>query len=220
MKVKEMQKHDRPREKLERYGIQKLSDHELLAILLGSGVQGVNVVELAKKIMKLIVTVGTERLNLESLTEIRGLGQAKASQILAALEFGRRTYARVPEVIVTAEKVFELCADIRDSKREHFVAFYLDTRNALIAREVISIGTLDASLVHPREVFEPGLRHGAASVLVAHNHPSGITDPSDEDIHVTLRLGEAGQILGIDLIDHIIVGKTNFLSFRQRKVKF
>jgi DNA repair protein RadC len=220
MKVKEMQKHDRPREKLERYGIQKLADHELLAILLGSGVQGTNVVELAKKIMKLIGSVGLEHVSVESLIKINGLGQAKASQILAALEFGRRTYTGAPEVILTPEKVFELCADIRDSKREHFVVFYLNTHNALIAREIISVGTLDASLVHPREVFEPALRHGAASVLVAHNHPSKDPTPSEEDIQVTQRLTEAAKIMGIDLIDHIIVTGSNFLSFQERKVKF
>lgn len=208
MKVKDLSKYARPREKLERYGVGKLHDHELLAIVLGSGIKGTNVVELAKKIVKKVETVGLEKLTLDDLTSIKGLGTVKAGQVFAALEFGRRQYAPHDEVIITPEKVFELCADIRTSRKEHFVAFYLNSRGALIARELISIGTLDASLVHPREVFEPALRHGAASIVVAHNHPSGNHEPSAADHDVTVRLKRVGDHLGVPILQHVIITQT------------
>lgn len=206
MKMKDVAKYERPREKLERYGIGKLSDHELLAIVLGSGIKGVNVVELSKRIVKVVKKIGLENLSIKHLMEVKGLGNIKAGQVLAALEFGRRQYA-TEEVIVTPEKVFELCEDIRGSRKEHFVAFYLNSRGVLIEREIISIGILDASLVHPREVFEPALRHGAAAIIVAHNHPSGSHEPSAADHDVTNRLKEAGRMLGVELYQHIVVTK-------------
>ena len=212
MKMEDVPKLDRPREKLERYGPLRLGDYELISVLLGSGVKGMNITQLSKKIVKFIDKKGFKNVTLEDLTEIHGLGKAKAGQIIAALDYGRRIYAKEPQVIITPEKVFELCEDIRDSKREHFVVFYLNSRNVSIAREIISVGTLDASLVHPREVFEPAIRHNAARVLVAHNHPSGESDPSDEDILITDRLREAGKLIGIELVDHVIVTKGSYRS--------
>ncbi len=209
-KVKDLSKYDRPREKLAKYGMVKLADHELLAIVLGSGIKGTNVIQLAKKIVKLVKETGLEKITLDDLKEVRGLGFAKAAQIISALEFGRRQFVKTPEIIMTPEKVFELSADFRASKKEHFVAFYLDSRNALIAREVISIGILNASIVHPREVFEPALRLGAASIIVAHNHPSGDVTPSNEDFEVTKRLKEAAKLLGIHLQNHLIVTKDTY----------
>lgn len=212
MKLKEIQKIERPREKLDHYGAQKLDDHELIAILLGSGVQGTNVLELSKKIVKLIRKVGIEGITVELLIEIHGLGKIKAGQIIAALEYGRRAHTEAQEIVLTPEKVFDLCSDIRDSKREHFVAFYLNSRNALIAREVISIGILDASLVHPREVFEPALRHSAARVCLVHNHPSGSLSPSSNDELLTEQLVQAGKLMGIQVVDHLILTKTHYNS--------
>lgn len=208
MKIKDLQKHDRPREKLERYGAGRLSEQELLALLLGSGIKGVNAVQLANKIQKLVEKEGSD-ITLEKLLEIKGLGKVKAGIILAAFEYGKRNFSKIPEVIITPDKVFELCSDIRDSRREHFVAFYLSSRNSLVSREIISVGTLDMSVVHPREVFEPALRHSAAGVIVVHNHPSGDCDPSDDDILITKRLRQAGELMGIKVLDHIIIsGKT------------
>lgn len=212
MKLKEIQKIERPREKLDHYGAQKLDDHELIAILLGSGVQGTNVLELSKKIVKLIRKVGIKGITVELLIEIHGLGKIKAGQIIAALEYGRRAHTEAQEIVLTPEKVFDLCSDIRDSKREHFVAFYLNSRNALIAREVISIGILDASLVHPREVFEPALRHSAARVCLVHNHPSGSLSPSSNDELLTEQLVQAGKLMGIQVVDHLILTKTHYNS--------
>ena len=216
MKIKELAKVDRPREKLEKYGPEKLATAELLAVLLGSGIKGLNVVELSRKIVKLIAKNGTEKIKLEDLLKEKGLGKAKALQIIAALEFGKRMYPDKKPEILTPEDVWKLCGDFRGSKKEHFAAFYLDTQNKLIERQIISIGTLNASLVHPREVFEPAIALHAASVIVCHNHPSGDADPSSDDLAITKRLAEAGKILGIGLTDHIISTANEFASFKNK----
>ncbi|HOI96883.1 MAG TPA: DNA repair protein RadC [Candidatus Pacearchaeota archaeon] len=216
MKIKDLAKVDRPREKLEKYGPEKLATAELLAVLLGSGIKGLNVVELSRKIVKLIAKNGTEKIKLEDLLKEKGLGKAKALQIIAALEFGKRMYPDKKPEILTPEDVWKLCGDFRGSKKEHFAAFYLDTQNKLIERQIISIGTLNASLVHPREVFEPAIALHAASVIVCHNHPSGNADPSSDDLAITKRLAEAGKILGIGLTDHIISTANEFVSFKNK----
>jgi DNA repair protein RadC len=215
MKIKELSKVDLPREKLEKYGVQKLADHELLALLLGSGIQGTNVLELSKKILKTIKKIGRHKITLRDLLEIGGLGPAKAAQVIAVLELGSRLSAGAPDVL-SPEDVWKFCADIRDSKKEHFLAFYLDTQQRLIERQIVFIGTLNATLVHPREIFEPAVALHAASIVVAHNHPSGDLSPSAEDREVTKRLAAAGDILGIDLIDHIIVSSRGWVSFDQK----
>ena len=203
--IKDIPKVDMPREKLEKYGPEKLTDSELLALLLGSGIKGLNVLQLAKKILKLIEKVGVEKITLKTLLEEKGLGKAKASQIIAVLALGKRLQNQTKPEILTPQDVWKLCVDFRESKREHFVAFYLDTQGRVIERQIISIGTLDTSLVHPREVFEPAVSLRAASIIVAHNHPSGKLEASREDVEITKQLVAAGKILGIQIIDHIIV---------------
>lgn len=215
-KIKDIHKVDLPREKLEKYGTAKLADHELLAILFGSGIKGLNVIELSKKILKHIRKDGAEHVTLDNLLKERGLGKAKALQVIALLELGKRLQSEEKQEILSAKDAWTLCSDIRASKREHFVAFYLDTRGTLIDRQVVSVGTLDASLVHPREVFEPAVSLHASSIIVAHNHPSGNLEPSAEDREVTDRLSRAGKILGIRLLDHVIVTKDNFVSMKDR----
>lgn len=216
MKMKDFSKVDLPREKLEKYGPKKLSDSELLAILLGSGIEGKNVLTLSKEILTKIKKLGTANVDKKALEKIRGLGKTKTSQILAVIELGKRLNPENMIEILTAKDIWNCCADFRESKREHFVAFYLDTQNRLIERQIISIGTLNASLVHPREIFELALKNSAASVIFAHNHPSGEVGPSDEDEKITKRLVEAGKLLGIEVADHVIVAKTNYLSFQQK----
>ncbi|MBX2866909.1 DNA repair protein RadC [Candidatus Kaiserbacteria bacterium] len=203
MKIQDAPKYTRPREKLARYGIGKLNDEELLATILGSGMRGTNVVQLSRKILKRVDQ--EESVDLKTLSKIKGLGEVKAGKVLAVLELGKRRYATRPHIVLTPEEVFIQCKDIRESRREHFVAFYVNSRGVLIARETISIGTLTASLVHPREVFEPALRHGAVGIVVAHNHPSGDCTPSEDDELVTEHLKEVGELLGIELLDHVIV---------------
>ncbi|UMX47412.1 MAG: DNA repair protein RadC [Candidatus Nealsonbacteria bacterium DGGOD1a] len=218
MKIKDLTKVDRPREKLEKYGTAKLADYELLAILLGSGIKGLNVIALSKRILKLIDKVGIDKITLENLLKERGLGKAKAMQVISALEFGKRINSGEKPEILTAEDVWKLCGDFRGSKKEHFAAFYLDTQSKLIERQIISIGTLNASLVHPREVFEPAVGLHAANIIVAHNHPSGVLEPSGDDLAITKRLSESGKIMGIALIDHIIIANAKFSSFKNKNL--
>lgn len=213
MKIKDLPKIELPREKLEKYGPKKLFNHELLAILLGSGVEGLNVLELSKKILKAIRQEGRHRITLEGLRDIRGLGIAKACQIVAFLELGARLNDDTKPEILSPADIWKLCSDIRESKKEHFVAFYLDTQSRLIERQIISIGTLNASAVHPREVFEPAITLHAASVIVAHNHPSESLEPSDSDRELTRNLKQSGEMLGIPLESHIIVTKRSFVDF-------
>jgi DNA repair protein RadC len=202
-----------PREKLEKYGPKKLLDYELLAILLGSGVEGLNVLELSKKILKTIQSEGRAHITLDRLKQIHGLGTAKACQIIALLELGARLNDETLSEILSATDIWKLCSDIRESKKEHFVAFYLDTQSRLIERQIISIGTLNASIVHPREVFEPAITFHAASIIVAHNHPSESLEPSDADRLLTRNIKQSGEMLGIPLESHIIVTKRSFVDF-------
>lgn len=219
MKMRDVPRIERPREKLAKYGAGRLADAELLAILLGSGTQGTNVVELSKKILRGFGEAKLGDASVKDLEKIRGLGSAKASQIVASLELGRRLLKeKKAALILSPEDVWNELRDIRDHRKEHFVVFYLDTRNQEIKREIISVGTLNASLVHPREVFEPAVRNLAAQIIIAHNHPSDNTDPSEEDIVLTKRLCEAGRILDIEIVDHVIVSKSGYLSFKEKKL--
>lgn len=200
---------------METYGAEKLSDAELLAILLRVGTKDCNVIKLAQKILKKFPKEKLLAASIEQLSAIHGLGKVKASEIIACLELGKRLLKdKKSTLIISPKDVWENLKDIRDHKKEHFVVFYLDTRNQEIQREIISIGTLNASLIHPREVFEPAVRYCAAQILISHNHPSGDSTPSGDDIEVTRRLIDAGKILGIEIIDHIIVSKNAFISLK------
>lgn len=216
MKIKDLAKVDRPREKLEKYGPEKLNDAELLAVLLGSGIKGLNVVELSRRIVKLIAKTGANKVKPEELLKEKGLGKTKALQVIAALEFGKRMNMEKKLEILTPDDVWKLCADFRNSKKEHFAAFYLDTQNKLIERQIISIGTLNASLVHPREVFEPAVALHAAGIIIVHNHPSGNVGHSGDDIAITKRLVESGKIMGIEICDHVIVSAAGFASLKEK----
>lgn len=218
-KIKDLPKIDRPREKLEKYGPEQLSNSELLAILLRTGSKGINVVELSKRILSKFSGSGLSKTNVRELKNTFGLGSAKACEIVACFELGRRLLQHKQSALLLSPKdVWEELKDIRDNKKEHFVVFFLDARNQEIKREIISIGSLNANLVHPREVFEPAVRHVAAQVIIAHNHPSGDPEPSQEDSEITNRLVDAGKLLGIELKDHVIVSQTNFFSFKEHKL--
>jgi DNA repair protein RadC len=218
MKLKNLPKVDLPREKLEKYGNKKLKDFELLAILLGSGIKGLNVLKLSRKVLEKIKKKGLQNITFKDLLEIKGLGKAKALQIIAVIELGNRFIQNEKTEILSAKDIWLLCTDIKDSKKEHFSVFYLDAQKRLIERQIISIGTLDTSLVHPREVFEPAIGFHSASIIIAHNHPSGELEPSNEDIEVTKRLKEAGELLGVELDDHVIISSKNFYSFKNGKM--
>lgn len=218
-KIKDLPKVERPREKLEKYGPERLSNSELLAILLRTGTKGINVIELSNKILKKFSHDGLVKATVKELKNTFGLGVAKACEITACFEFGRRLLQNKQSALLLSPKnVWDELKGIRDNKKEHFVIFFLDTRNQEIKREIISIGSLNANLVHPREVFEPAVRYSAAQIIVAHNHPSGNTEPSQEDLVITKRLVEAGKILGIEVVDHIIVAKDRLLSFKEKQL--
>lgn len=220
MRIKDLPKIERPREKLEKYGPEKLSNSELLAIILGSGSRGLNVVELANKILKRFGGRSLAEAGTEELKNTFGLGSARASEIIACFELGRRILQNKPSALLLSPKdVWEELKDIRDLKKEHFVVIFLDARNQILKKEVVSVGSLNANLIHPREVFEPAVRHLAAQVMVAHNHPSGDPEPSAEDIVLTRRLMEAGKIMGIEVADHIIVAKDGYVSLKERGLR-
>ncbi len=215
MKIKDIPTIERPREKLVKYGPEKLTNAELLAILLRTGTKGQNVLEMSKKILRKFPQKTLAEADLKELQEIFGLGETKAVEIMACFELSRRLLKdKQTEILLSPRDVWENLHDIRDNKKEHFIVFYLDARNQKIQREIISIGILNANLIHPREVFEPAILHTAAQILIAHNHPSGEIKPSDDDIAVTKRLVEAGKILGIEIVDHVIVSQNSFLSLK------
>jgi DNA repair protein RadC len=215
--MKNIPKIDRPREKLIQYGPEKLSNSELLALLLRSGNKDINAIELAGEILKKFGAKKLPNLNFKDLNKISGLGPAKACEIIACFELGKRLLKdKKAQIYLTPKEIWEELRDLRNHKKEHFVIFYLDSRNQEIKREIISIGSLNANLVHPREVFEPAVRNLTAQIILAHNHPSGDPTPSEDDLEITKRLVEAGKILGIEVIDHIIVAKDNFFSFKEK----
>ena len=210
MKMSDRRKDLRPREKLQARGAEALSDYELLMAIIGSGTQYADVSKLAREVQKLLKEKGSE-LAYEDLLNVKSLGPAKATNIMAGFELWRRQF-EVSErpIIDSPEKAVAQLADIRDKRQEYFVCLTLDGANRLIAKRVITIGTLTASLVHPREVFADAITDRAASIIVAHNHPSGNLEASAADRDVTERLCSAGNLLGIKLIDHIIVSKDSF----------
>lgn len=211
MKIKDLAKVDRPREKLIHYGVDKLNTSELLAILLRTGTKELNVLKLAQKILRTWPGENLQNIGISDLKEIHGIGETKACEIIAMLELGRRLLKDKKSVLILSpQDVWHELRDIRDHKKEHFVVFFLDSRNQEIKREIISVGTLNANLVHPREVFEPAIRCNAAQIIIAHNHPSGNPEPSNEDVEITKKLCHAGKILGIDVLDHVIVSRENW----------
>ena len=215
--ITQLENIDKPREKLIKKGVKALKDYELLAILLGSGVQGKDVISLSNEIIKLFED-DFENLNLEKLLSIHGLGLAKASQILSSIELSRRYLIKQNKKITSAKDVYEELKEYHNKKQEYFLALYLDGANHLIQTKIITIGILNQSLVHPREVFSYAIEKRCASIIVAHNHPSGILEASNEDINVTKRLKESGKILGIELLDHLIITNNGYLSLKEEGV--
>ena len=208
-----------PRERLARLGPQGLKDEELLAVALGTGYKGRHVRELATEILADAVVETLIDMELDQLSRIKGLGKAKAGVLVAAFELARRGLHKglgARPVVRSPADVLPLLVDIRDQRREHFLCLYLNARNQVIHKEVVSIGSLSSSIVHPREVFQPAVSQSAASVVLAHNHPSGDVSPSQDDIELTRRLVEAGEIMGIDVLDHLIIGADDFLSLKER----
>jgi DNA repair protein RadC len=221
--VNDLPRQERPRERLRKFGSQALSAQELLALVIGRGVSGKSVISIAQELMTTFGSVkGVSEATIEELAGIKGIGEAKAAQLRASFELGKRQELekeswydgydiKDPQGVVRVIR-----ASIRDKAKEHFKLIILNTRNRITAITNVSTGTLSASLVHPREVFKDAIRHSASSVVLAHNHPSGDPEPSEEDLRITRRLIDAGKIIGIDVLDHIIIGKNSFSSFKER----
>ena len=209
---------DMPREKLERLGPEGLHNEELLAVLLRTGYEGKNVLKVAAGILERHSPGDLLEMGFEGLTRIKGVGRAKAAGLVAAFELARRALDKGMGVLPSISRpadVLTIVADIKDRRKEYFVAVFLNARNQVICREDVSVGSLNASLVHPREVFAPAVGSSAASVVLAHNHPSGDVTPSREDIELTRRMVQAGEIMGIEVLDHLIVGAERFLSMKE-----
>ncbi len=219
MRLKQLYKVDRPREKLEMKGPQALRDEELLAIILRTGYKGKSVLEVAKEILKKYRGEKLASSSLEELRKIKGVGLSRAASLIAAFELTKRILnnSTLPK-IEKPEDVLAQVTYLRDKKKEYFVALYLNARNQLIHKETISIGSLNASLVHPREVFQPAIVLSAASIILVHNHPSGDCQPSEDDLELTKKLIQAGEIIGIEILDHLVLSREIFLSLKQAKL--
>jgi DNA repair protein RadC len=218
--MKETPEHERPRERLIKVGAANISDVELLAVIISRGTKGMPVREIAQQLVNQFHSAAeVSRATVEELMRVRGIGKAKACQIVAAFELARRgddtpcvrerADMSSPEAVARQTRPL-----VKDWRKECFFTVYLDSRNRRIGETEVSVGCLETTLAHPREVFEKAIRAGAAGIVVVHNHPSGDPTPSDDDIRLTRRLVEASKILGIRLLDHVIIGRDSHYSFR------
>jgi DNA repair protein RadC len=212
--IKDMPEHARPREKLKEKGPQALADEELVAAILGMGTTGVDVRTIAKQVTGLI-REHKEKLSLNHLLEVPGMGLAKAAQILSAFELARRHLFKETIKIVCVKDVLPLVADIAGKQQEYFVCISLNGANEVIEKRIVTIGLLNKSPVHPREVFADVIADRAAAVIFVHNHPSGELQPSESDLNIHRQLAEAGKILGIHILDHVIVTRKGYYSFQE-----
>ena len=219
--MKAIAAHDRPREKLARAGVGSLGDNELVAVVLGHGRPRASALDLANALLAAVGgTAGLARTTLDELTRIGGIGIARGAQVLAAVELGRRSVApaaRQRAQMTSPRAVAEYLMPQYGNRRvEQFGVLLLDTKHRVLRTTVLSIGTLDASIVHPREIFREAVAAGAAAIVLFHNHPSGDPAPSREDRELTERLVSAGVLMGIDVIDHVILGDATYFSFREK----
>ncbi|NLV89837.1 MAG: DNA repair protein RadC [Tissierellia bacterium] len=222
--IKELPITERPREKLYDYGPKALSNEELLAIIIRTGNKEDTAIDLARRLLSKDKRglVALRDTTLQELMETKGIGKCKAAQILAAIEIGKRinyldalSKIKINEPSTIANLYMD---EMRYLQKEHFRVVLLDTKNQIIVTEEISIGTLNASIVHPRDVFRAAIKRNANSIILIHNHPSGDPTPSNEDINITIRLLEAGNLIGIKVLDHIIIGDNKYISFKEKNI--
>ena len=207
-----------PRDKLQRFGAAGLSQAELVAVLLGTGTKGKSVIRIAEDLVGRHGGQKLATLSLDEWASHRGVGRVKAAQMLAAFELGRRLLgppAEEPRVSSPAE-AYALVRDLRRARKEHLISLYLDAQNRLICRETVSIGSLNTTRTHPREVLQPAIVNSALAFILVHNHPSGSLDPSRDDVEFTRTMARAGDLMGISLYDHIIVSRRGFVSLKER----
>jgi DNA repair protein RadC len=220
--IKDLPQSERPRERLIQHGSGALSEAELLAILLRTGTSRENVVELATRVLKSYNIRELSQVSLAQLREFRGISNAKACQIAACFELARRVnaFSDAKKTLIGSSKDVAriLMPEMRFLKKEHFVGLYLDSRNQLIKKSIITIGSLNGSIAHPREIFKVGVQESANSVILAHNHPSGNPKPSQDDILITKKLVSGGRLLGIPVLDHVVIGESGYVSMAEEKL--
>ncbi|WP_199900138.1 RadC family protein [Caldalkalibacillus mannanilyticus] len=220
MMIRDYPIEERPRERMVKEGADKLSNQELIAILLRTGTKNESVFQLSSRVLKELGSIRhLNEMSIDELTRIKGIGQAKAVQIIAGLELGRRVARKRAEVMTIRspqEAATYLMEVIGLDQQEKFYCLYLNTKNQIIYEKTVFMGSLNSSIVHPREVYKEALKWSAASIIVSHNHPSGDPSPSREDIEVTKRLIEAGEIIGIECLDHLIIGDGRFCSLKEQ----
>lgn len=222
-KIIDLPEGERPRERLFRYGVEALSNAELLAIILRSGTKKENILNLSSRIIKKNGGLnGLLNSDFEDFTNLYGIGKAKAAQLVALVEISKRfkSYKDGDEYKISSPKdaVELIMEEMRSLKQEHLKVIMLNTKNAVIFIKDVSIGSLNSSIVHPREVFCDAIKKSSASIIVCHNHPSGDPTPSNEDINITYRLKECGKLLGVDLLDHLIIGNGKYISLKEKGI--
>ena len=219
-KLRDLPPEEKPRERLKKYGSEALAVNELIAILIETGSKKESVLQLAQNLLSHFGNLeALSRASLEELQKVEGIGFAKACKIKAAFELGKRALAKRKDFkkINSPKDIFELLRfEIGSKKKEYFKLICLDSRNKIISVENISIGTLNSSLAHPREIFYSAIKNLANSIILVHNHPSGDPSPSDEDIKITQKIKEAGKLLGIELVDHVIICQNKYFSFKEK----
>lgn len=217
MKIKDLPEQNRPRERFIKYGPEALSDSELFAIILRTGSPNENVVDMSNRLIKEYGLNNLFDCSLKELQKIKGIGPSKAMQLLAMAELGKRySQSKNPvNKISCAQDVFDLVHErLKDKMQEHFYVLILNNKNNIVSEKLITKGILDASIIHPREIFKEAIRHSASKVILVHNHPSGDLTPSKEDLDITKKLEEAGQMVDIKVLDHIIIGNGNYWSYK------
>ncbi|EPD54288.1 DNA repair protein RadC [Paenisporosarcina sp. HGH0030] len=219
--IRDVHASDRPRERLINQGAAALSNQELIAILLRTGTKQESVLHLANRVLTFFEQLHElKNATIEEIMSVKGIGEAKAVQLLAAVELGRRLSLQQTDEKFTVRSPKDaatfLMTDMTSLKQENFVCLFMNVKNQVIHKQTIFIGSLNASIVHPREIFREAVKRSAASIICAHNHPSGNPSPSPEDIEVTKRIQEAGHIMGIELLDHVIIGDHQFISLKEK----
>ncbi len=220
--LKEMTEMEKPREKLYYYGAESLSDYELLAILLRTGTKNKSVIDLSIEILNNIVHINElQSITIEELINIKGIGKTKAIELLATIELGKRinSYNKSIYKIKSSKDCFKYIKDkLSYQKQEHFIAIYLSVNNEVIADKIISIGTISSTLADPKDIIRWGVKFGAYAIIITHNHPSGNPYPSQQDITFTTKLTSACNLVDLKLVDHIIIGKNKYFSFKEKSI--
>ncbi len=219
LKIKDLPHSERPREKLIAHGVTVLSNAELLAIILRTGTKNENILQLSQRLLAEYGLKSLASIRIGTLQQVAGIGEAKACQIMACFELSRRISAYREEQKTQIKNAADVAAyylpQLSSLRQEHLIGVYLDTKNRILKEETIFIGTLDSSLIHPREIFHRAVTECAASIILIHNHPSGDPSPSKEDISMTKQIQTAGTIMGIEILDHIIIGDNRYYSFKE-----